>query len=77
MKLTWKIMEYVVYNSNEIGLIEDPSKIFKLGRIHNENNDKKERTFKFLGILLDEYLSFDAHCDALCSKLARSNFIVC
>ena len=42
-------MEYVVYNSNEIGLIEDPSKIFKLGRIHNENNDKNERTYKFLG----------------------------
>ena len=66
----------IVYNSNEIGLIENPSKIFKLGRIHNENGDKNERTYKFLGILLDEYLSFDAHCDALCSKLARSNFII-
>ena len=66
----------IVYNSNEIGCTEDPVNIFKLGRIHNENMDKKERTYKFLGILIDEYLSFDAHCDALCTKLARSNFII-
>ena len=66
----------IVYNSNEIGLPQDPSKIFKLGRICNDNEDKKERTYKFLGILLDEYLSFDAHCESLCTKLARSNFII-
>ena len=29
----------VLYNSNEIGQPEDPSKIFKLGRIHNEHPD--------------------------------------
>ena len=67
---------WIVYNSNEIGCTEDPVNIFKLGRIHNENMDKKERTYKFLGILIDEYLSFDAHCDALCTKLARSNLII-
>ena len=66
----------VVYNSNEIGLPEDPQKILKLGRIWNDNPDKKERTYKFLGLLLDEYLSFDAHCETLCTKLARSNFII-
>ena len=66
----------VVFNSNELGVPENPNKIFKLGRIFNENEDKQERTYKFLGILLDEYLSFNAHCDLICKKLAKSNFII-
>ena len=66
----------VLFNSNEIGQPEDPSKIFKLGRIHNEHPDKNERTYKFLGIHLDEFLSFDSHCSLICNKLAKSNFII-
>ena len=66
----------VLNNSNEIGSPNDPCKVFKLGRICNDHADKNERTYKFLGILLDEYLSFDAHCNFLCSKLSRSNYII-
>ena len=66
----------VLYNSNEIGSPNDPCMVFKLGRICNDHADKKQRTYKFLGILLDEYLSFDAHCNFLCSKLSRSNYII-
>ena len=76
----------IIYNSNEIGGPVNPNKIFKLGRIHNDHPDKAERTYKFLGIHLDEYkflgihldeyLSFDTHCTLICNKLARSNFII-
>ena len=66
----------IIYNSNEIGGPVDPNKIFKLGRIHNDHPDKAERTYKFLGIHLYEYLSFDTHCTLICNKLARSNFII-
>ena len=66
----------ILFNSNELGHPDDPSKIFKLGRIFNDHPDKNERTYKFLGIYLDEYLSFDTHCSLLCNKLARSNFII-
>ena len=66
----------VVFNSNEIGAPTDPSKIFKLGRICNENENKLDRTYKFLGILLDEYLTFNDHCELICKKLAKSNFII-
>ena len=66
----------IIFNSNEIGAPVNPSKIFKLGRIHNEHPDKNERTYKFLGVHLDEYLSFDTHCSLICNKLARSNFII-
>ena len=66
----------VLYNSNEIGQPVDPNKIFKLGRIFNEHPDPNERTYKFLGIYLDEFLSFDTHCNKICNKLAKSNFII-
>ena len=66
----------ILFNSNEIGQPVNPSKIFKLGRIHNDHPDKNERTYKFLGVYLDEYLSFDTHCSLICNKLAKSNFII-
>ena len=66
----------IIYNSNEIGGNDDKSKIFKLGCIHNEHANISERTYKFLGVHLDEYLSFDTHCTIICNKLARSNFII-
>ena len=66
----------ILFNSNEIGQPEDPNKIFKLGRIYNDHPDKNERTYKFLGVHLDEFLSFDTHCEIISNKLARSNFIL-
>ena len=33
----------IIYNSNEIGGIDDKSKIFKLGRIHNEHANINDR----------------------------------
>ena len=66
----------IFYNCNEIGEPYDPNKIFKLGRIYNDHPDKNERTYTFLGVHLDEYLSFNYHCTLICNKLARSNFII-
>ena len=66
----------IVYNDNEIGKENDPIKIRKVGRIHNDHPNSKERTYKFLGIYLDEYLSFDTHCTHICNKLSQSNFII-
>ena len=66
----------VLYNSNEIGQPDDPNKIFKLGRIYNDHPCTNERTYKFLGVHLDEFLSFDTHCTIISNKLARSNFII-
>ena len=66
----------LVYNDNEIGKTTDPDKVSKLGRIHNDNDNKQDRSYKFLGIYLDEYLTFDQHCEHVCNKLAMSNFIL-
>ena len=65
-KITLNLDENVIlFNSNEIGQPDDPNKIFKLGRIYNDHPDKNERTYKFLGVHLDEFLSFDTHCEKL------------
>jgi hypothetical protein len=61
----------LVYNDNEIGMPDDPNLIFPISRIHNEG---EEKSFKLLGVLFDEYLSFDAHIDHLCTKISKSLF---
>jgi hypothetical protein len=35
-------------------------------------NDAIEKSFKLLGVLFDEYLSFDDHIASLCSKISKS-----
>ena len=49
---------HLVFNSNEIGQPEDPERIYEIERIYNDGPTKSS---KLLGVLFDEYLSFDAH----------------
>jgi hypothetical protein len=63
----------IVYNSNETGTVNDPTLITPIERIHNEGSTK---TFKLLGVLLDEYLSFDSHIDSVCAKISKSLFCI-
>ena len=63
----------IFYNNNEIGKPVDQNLIFNIERIHNSGTTKN---FKLLGILLDEYLSFDSHINLLCSKVAKSLYII-
>jgi hypothetical protein len=63
----------LVYNGNEIGQPEDPSLIFNIERIHNDGDTK---SFKLLGVLFDEYLSFDEHINHLCTKISKSLFCI-
>jgi len=64
---------HLVFNSNEIGLQEDPALISPIERIHNDGTTK---SFKLLGILFDEYLSFDEHINSLCNKISKSMFCI-
>jgi len=61
----------LVFNNNEIGQIQHPDLIFPITRIHGEG---EEKSFKLLGVLFDEYLSFDAHITSLCNKISKSLF---
>jgi hypothetical protein len=48
-----------------------PALITDIARIHNEG---EEKSFKLLGVMLDEYLSFEAHVNNLCVKISKSLF---
>ncbi len=61
----------LVYNDNEIGTIEDPNLIYLITCVFNEGDEKN---FKLLGILFDEFLSFDDHITSICSKISKSLF---
>ena len=39
-------------------------------------NYKNEKFFKFLGIYIDETLSWKYHIEKVCSKLSRANYIM-
>jgi hypothetical protein len=61
------------FNNNEPGLPEDPSLIYQIERIYNDGITK---SFKLLGVLFDEYLSFDPHISLVCSKVSKSLFCI-
>jgi hypothetical protein len=54
----------------------DPNHIFTIERVHNNHTSLDKRSYKFLGIHLDEHLSFDHHIELLCNKLNRSLFCI-
>jgi hypothetical protein len=66
----------VVYNDNEIGKPFIAEKVKELDRVCNDNVNVNDCHYKPLGLLLDEYLSFDVHCNLVCSKVAKSNYII-
>ncbi len=63
----------LVYNGNEIGKPVIPDLIYPIERIHNEGSMS---SFKLLGVLFDEYLTFDDHISHLCSKIFKSLFCI-
>ncbi len=63
----------LTYNGNEIGMPENPKHIHIIKRIHNDGETKN---FKLLGVLFDEYLSFEDHISYLCTKISKSLFCI-
>jgi hypothetical protein len=61
----------VVFHNNEEGA-HDPLLITPLERIHNGHPSPNNRTYKLLGILLDEHLALDKNTQALLAKLSRA-----
>jgi hypothetical protein len=59
----------LVYNGNDIGKPVIPELVYTTERIHNES---LTLSFKLLGVLFDEYLTFDEHIAHLCTKISKS-----
>jgi hypothetical protein len=64
----------LVFNNNEIGRTPDPNLVTPIERICNSNVNPSSRTYKLLGVYLDEHLSFDHHVRHICNKLSKSLF---
>jgi hypothetical protein len=68
--------EGIFYDDNDDIEPYDINKVSKLDRVFNDNPIPSDRTYKLLGIYLDENLSFDAHVNYVCNKLSQSNYII-
>ncbi len=67
----------VVFNSNDLNNANlDPTLLYKLDRVHDNNNDENIKSFKLLGVYFDEYISFNKHISMLAAKLSRANFLL-
>ena len=66
----------IVFNNNEIGKPINPSLITPLERVYNANPNKESKTYKLLGVHLDEFLSFKEHIDITCNKLNKSLYCI-
>jgi Reverse transcriptase (RNA-dependent DNA polymerase) len=75
-KVTIEKGEGVLFNNNDLNEPNDESKIFELDRIYDDNPNIHDRSFKLLGVYLDENLSFNHHCNFICNKLSQSNYII-
>ena len=66
----------VVFDNNEIGLPVNVNEIHPLERVYLDNPSNDHKTYKLLGVFLDEYLNFDYHVQYIRAKLSRSLFCI-
>jgi hypothetical protein len=66
----------IYFNNNDLNGVQDPAKIYKLDRIYDSSPVAQDRSYKLLGVLIDEHLSFTQHCNYISSKIAQSNYII-
>ena len=66
----------IIYNENEPNHPHDDSLITVLERYHDNHASSDCRSYKLLGIYLDEHLSLDAHVNHICNKLNRSLYCI-
>ncbi len=70
------VVPVLCFDNNLPDTPHDPSLVTQLEIIHNTHENPNSRSFKLLGIHLDENLSFNANTTALIGKLSRSIFFL-
>jgi Reverse transcriptase (RNA-dependent DNA polymerase) len=65
----------IYLNFNDIGTRELPHLKFKLARVFNEA-PPGQQTYKMLGVIFDEFLTFNQHLTYMQSKISKSLFLL-
>ena len=66
----------IIFDNNDPSSPLDPNLACELERIHNNHADPSSRSYKLLGILIDEHLTFHHHIDYLKFKLSKALFCI-
>jgi hypothetical protein len=66
----------IYYNGNEPNQTHSDALISTLERYHDNHPQPECRSYKLLGIFLDEHLSLDYHVTHICNKLTRSLYCI-
>jgi hypothetical protein len=66
----------IVLNLNDADQPQNVNNITELERIHENHPDQNKRSYKLLGVYLDEFMNFNHHVDYVCSKLTKSLFCI-
>ena len=66
----------LVFDNNDPSQPYNPKLVSTLDRIHFNHPDPSCHSYKLLGILFDEHLSFSLDIDSLISKLSKSLFCI-
>jgi len=64
------------FNSNDLNTVPDPDLVTELHRISSSDVNPENRTYKYLGILLDENLTFETHLNYLGGKISKSLYFI-
>ena len=66
----------IFFDDNDPSMAYNPNLVTTLDRIHSNHPDPSCHSYKLLGILFGEHLSFSLHIDSLRSKLSKSLFCI-
>ena len=66
----------IVFDNNDPHAPFDPNLVSPLERVHSNHIDPSSRSYKLLGVLFDEHLSFNFHIDLIKSKLSKALFCI-
>jgi len=66
----------IVFDDNDQDYPVSPNKITILERFHSDHPNPDSKTYKLLGIYLEEHLSLNYHINVLSKKLAKANYIL-
>jgi hypothetical protein len=66
----------LIFDENEPDCPFNPNLVTTLERYHNDHPLIEGRSYKLLGIYLDEHLSFDSHVNHISKKLSKSLYCI-